>query len=426
MRPLMSEFNLIQTLRNRGLISYITNEDNLNKLIESNSISLYCGFDPTDESLHIGHLLPLIILKRFQMAGHKPIILIGGATSLIGDPSFKKEERFLNTIDNINQWTEKISKQISHFLDFTCIKNSALLLNNNIWFDKINILSFLRDVGKYFSINKMINRAAIKKRIIRPDRGISFTEFSYNLLQAYDFFILNQEYQVNLQIGGADQWGNIASGMHLINKKSKKEVYGLTVPLLIQSNGMKFGKTESGTIWLDANKTSPYKFYQFWMNIEDSNVYDFLKMFTFIKVSEINIREQKKFTNNQIVHDKSVLAKHITLLVHGKKQLLAAERITEFLFSKKIIDIQESDLQQLRQDGIPSIQVNNIKDLQEALVLSSLAKSRTQAKNMIMSNSISINTQRISKNHIFNNHDKLFGKFTLLSRGKKHHFLLCW
>ncbi|QCI20860.1 tyrosine--tRNA ligase [Buchnera aphidicola (Hyperomyzus lactucae)] len=422
----MSEFNLIQTLRNRGLISYITNEDNLNKLIESNSISLYCGFDPTDESLHIGHLLPLIILKRFQMAGHKPIILIGGATSLIGDPSFKKEERFLNTIDNINQWTEKISKQISHFLDFTCIKNSALLLNNNIWFDKINILSFLRDVGKYFSINKMINRAAIKKRIIRPDRGISFTEFSYNLLQAYDFFILNQEYQVNLQIGGADQWGNIASGMHLINKKSKKEVYGLTVPLLIQSNGMKFGKTESGTIWLDANKTSPYKFYQFWMNIEDSNVYDFLKMFTFIKVSEINIREQKKFTNNQIVHDKSVLAKHITLLVHGKKQLLAAERITEFLFSKKIIDIQESDLQQLRQDGIPSIQVNNIKDLQEALVLSSLAKSRTQAKNMIMSNSISINTQRISKNHIFNNHDKLFGKFTLLSRGKKHHFLLCW
>jgi tyrosyl-tRNA synthetase len=422
----MSKLNLIQKLHNRGLISHITNENNLNKLIQNNRISLYCGFDPTDESLHIGHLLPLIILRRFQIAGHKPIVLIGGATSLIGDPSFKKKERVFNTNYNINQWTNKISKQISYFLDFNSGTNSALLLNNNIWFDKINILTFLRDVGKYFSINKMINRVAIKKRITRPDQGISFTEFSYNLLQAYDFFILNQQYQVDLQIGGSDQWGNISSGMHLINKKSKKESYGLTVPLLIQSNGMKFGKTESGTIWLDANKTSPYKFYQFWMNIEDSNVYNFLKMFTFIKASEINVREQKNSANNQIIQDKICLAKNITLLVHGEQQLLAAERITEFLFSKNVTNIQESDLQQLRQDGIPSIQIDDIKDLQEALVLSSLAQSRTQAKNMIMSNSISINTHRIRKNHIFNNHDKLFGKFTLLSRGKKNHSLLCW
>ncbi|QCI15812.1 tyrosine--tRNA ligase [Buchnera aphidicola] len=422
----MSKVNLIDKLRNRGLISYITNEDNLNKLIENSSISLYCGFDPTDDSLHIGHLLPLIILKRFQMAGHKPIILIGGATSLIGDPSFKKKERIFNTNDNISKWTKKISKQISCFLDFNSESKSALLLNNNTWFKKINILSFLRDTGKYFTINKMINRAAIKKRIIRPDQGISFTEFSYNLLQAYDFFILNQKYQVELQIGGADQWGNISSGMHLIHKKSQKEVYGLTTPLLMQSNGMKFGKTESGTIWLDANKTSPYKFYQFWMNIEDSNVYYFLKMFTFIKITEINKREQENSFNNQIIKDKTFLAKSITSLVHGEEQLLAAERITSFLFCKNIDDIKESDLQQLRKDGIPSIQVYNIKDLQDALVLSSLSKSRTQAKNMIISNSISINTKRIRKNHIFNNNDKLFGKFTLLSRGKKHHSLLCW
>ncbi|QIQ41729.1 MAG: tyrosine--tRNA ligase [Buchnera aphidicola (Microlophium carnosum)] len=422
----MSEFNLIKRLRNRGLISHITNEDNLSTLIQNKRISLYCGFDPTDESLHIGHLLPLITLRRFQIAGHRPIVLVGGATSLIGDPSFKEKERIFNTNNNINKWTEKISKQISSFLDFNCGENSALLLNNNIWFNNINILSFLRDVGKYFSINTMINRAAVKKRITRPDQGISFTEFSYNLLQAYDFFILNKQYEVVLQIGGADQWGNISSGMHLIHRRSKKEVYGLTVPLLIQSNGMKFGKTESGTIWLDANKTSPYKFYQFWMNIEDENVYHFLKIFTFIKIVEINKREQKKHINNQIIDDKSFLAKNITQLVHGKENLLAVERITEFLFFKNITNIQESDFQQLKKDGIPFIKVNQMKDLQEALVLTSLAQSRTQAKNMIISNSISINTQKIRKNHIFNNQDKLFGKFTLLSRGKKNHSLLCW
>jgi len=419
--------NLIKRLRNRGLISHITNEDNLSKLIQNQSIALYCGFDPTDESLHIGHLLPLITLKRFQMSGHTPIVLIGGSTSLIGDPSFKEKERIFNSNYHVNLWSEKISKQISCFLDFNSIQNTALLLNNNIWFNKINILEFLRDVGKYFSINTMINRAAVKQRITRPDQGISFTEFSYNLLQAYDFFILNKKYGVVLQIGGSDQWGNISSGMHLIHRRSKKEVYGLTVPLLIQSNGIKFGKTESGTIWLDADKTTPYKFYQFWMNIEDANVYDFLKMFTFLKVSEINRREKNKHIHNEIINDKSLLAKEITCLVHGKEKLLAAERITEFLFFKKNIPhIEESDFEQLKKDGIPSIKVDNIKDLQEALVLTSLAESRTQAKNMIISDSISINTQKIRKNHIFNNQDKLFGKFTLLSRGKKNHSLLCW
>ncbi|QCI19701.1 MAG: tyrosine--tRNA ligase [Buchnera aphidicola (Brevicoryne brassicae)] len=422
----MSQFNLIRILHDRGLISHITNEDNLNKLIQNNSISLYCGFDPTEESLHIGHLLPLITLKRFQMAGHKPIVLIGGATSLIGDPSFKKKEREFNSSNNVNIWTKKISKQISCFLDFNCSENSALLLNNNTWFKKINILSFLRKVGKYFSINTMINRSAVKQRISRTDQGISFTEFSYNLLQAYDFFILHKEHQVHLQIGGADQWGNISSGMHLVNRKTKKKVYGLTIPLLIQSNGMKFGKTESGTIWLDAKKTSPYKFYQFWINIEDSQIYYFLKMFTFVSLLEINIREKNRYINNQIINDKIFLARNMTRLVHGEEQLLAAERITEFLFLKKINHITKSDLEQLQQDGIPAIKIHKVKDLQEALVLSSLSMSRTQAKKMIFANSISINTQKINKNHIFENQDKLFGKFTLLSRGKKNHCLLCW
>ncbi|QIE01868.1 tyrosine--tRNA ligase [Buchnera aphidicola] len=422
----MSQFNLIERLRDRNLVSYISHENSLNEILQNNSISLYCGFDPTDNSLHIGHLLPLITLRRFQISGHKPIALIGGATSLIGDPSFKKKERIFCSKNSINLWTEQISKQISYFLDFNCGDKSAVLLNNNMWFNEINILTFLRDVGKHFSINTMINRTAVKQRIIRPDQGISFTEFSYNLLQAYDFFILHQKYKVLLQIGGADQWGNISSGMHLIYRKNRKKVFGLTIPLLIQSNGIKFGKTESGTIWLNSDKTSPYKFYQFWMNIDDSNVYYFLKMFTFLDILEINQREKERHIGNNIIYDKSCLAKSITELVHGKENLLSVERITNFLFSKKNIHIKESDFDQLKQDGIPSEQAHNIKDLQDALVLTGLAKSRTQAKNMIISDSISINRQKIRKNHIFNNQDKFFGKFTLLSRGKKNHSLLCW
>lgn len=422
----MKEFNLIDTLSKRGLIFHITNENNLNQIIQNNSISLYCGFDPTDDSLHIGHLLPLITLKRFQMSGHRPIVLIGGATSLIGDPSFKEKERVFQTKDNIYLWTKKITKQISYFLDFNSVHNSALLLNNNTWFEKINILSFLRDVGRYFSINTMINRSSVKQRIIRPDQGISFTEFAYTLLQAYDFFFLHKTYQVLLQIGGADQWGNISSGMHLINRICKKETFGLTIPLLMQTNGIKFGKTESGTIWLDTNKTSPYKFYQFWMNIDDVHVYNFLKMFTFMDILEIQQREKEKYIGKNIISDKSLLADYITTLVHGKEKLLSVKRITNFLFSKQDINITESDFKQLKQDGIPSVQANQIKDLQDALVLTALSQSKTQAKNMIISNSISINTKKIRKNHIFNHNDKFFGKFTLLSRGKKHHCLLCW
>lgn len=419
--------DLINELHQRNLIFHITNKNKLKELIKNKCISLYCGFDPTEESLHVGHLLPLITLKRFQILGHKPIVLIGGATSLIGDPSFKTKERLLQSDNLIDKWTLKISQQVSFFLDFNCNFNSALILNNNSWFKKINILSFLRDVGKHFSINTMINREAVKQRIKRLDQGISFTEFSYNLLQAYDFFILNQKNQVSLQIGGSDQWGNISSGMHLIHRISKKEVYGLTLPLLIQSNGIKFGKTESGTVWLDPKKTTPYKFYQFWMNIEDSNVYRFLKLFTFMNIDEINQREKNKYKNNQIIFDKSLLAKYITRLVHGDENLSAAERITNILFFKNIEDIKESDLEQLKKDGIPAIEVYKIKDLQEALVFSSLAKSRTQAKNMIISNSISINTKKIvNKNHIINNNDKLFDKFTLLSRGKKNHCLIYW
>lgn len=423
----MNHINLVDELRDRNLISHVTNEHMLKKNIAQNSISLYCGFDPTEESLHVGHLLPLITLKRFQMKGHTPIVLIGGATSLIGDPSFKAKERLLNFDNKIDIWTIQIIKQISSFFNMHCDLNNVIILNNKKWFEKINILSFLRDVGKYFSINTMINREAVKQRIRRLDQGISFTEFSYNLLQAYDFFILNQKKQVSLQIGGSDQWGNISAGIHLINRTSKKEVYGLTMPLLIKSNGVKFGKTESGTIWLDPKKTTPYKFYQFWKNIDDANVYRFLKLFTFLDCNEINAREINKYKNNQIINDKCYLSQYMTRLVHGEENLLAAERITNILFLRNINKIKKSDLHQLKKDGIPSIEAYQIKDLPDALVLCSLAQSRTQAKNMIVSNSISINTKKIrNKNHVFHNNDKLFNQFTLISRGKKNHCLIYW
>ncbi|ALD15084.1 tyrosyl-tRNA synthetase [Buchnera aphidicola (Aphis glycines)] len=423
----MNYVNLIDELKQRNLISHITNEEMLKKNIENNFIALYCGFDPTEESLHIGHLLPLITLKRFQLKGHTPIVLIGGATSLIGDPSFKEKERLLNFDNKVDLWTANITKQISYFLSSNGATNNVVILNNKKWFEKINILSFLRNIGKHFSINTMINREAVKQRIKRLDQGISFTEFSYNLLQAYDFFILNKKKQVSLQIGGSDQWGNISAGMHLIKRISKKKAYGLTLPLLMKSNGVKFGKTESGTIWLDPKKTTPYKFYQFWKNIEDSDVYKFFKLFTFLDCDEINVREINKYKNNQIIHDKSYLSRYMTRLVHGEENLLSAERITNILFLKNINEIKEFDLQQLKKDGIPSIEVNQIKDLQEALILCSLAQSRTQAKNMIISNAISINTNKVSKqSYTFNDDDKLFNRFTLISRGKKNHCLIYW
>ncbi|CAL4319347.1 tyrosine--tRNA ligase [Buchnera aphidicola] len=423
----MVTFDFIHELRNRCLISHVSNEEQLQDIIKNQSIAFYCGFDPTADSLHIGHLLLLITLKRLQKYGHKPIVLVGGGTSLIGDPSFKEKERLSDINNNVDKWTQKIIKQISFFLDFNCGMNSALILNNNIWLKKLDLLSFLRNIGKHFSINTMINRDSVKQRIIRTDQGISFTEFSYSLLQAYDFFILNKKYQVILQIGGSDQWGNISSGMHLINRLSQKDVYGLTIPLLVQSNGIKFGKTESGTIWLDAKKTSPYKFYQFWINIDDNSVYYFLKLFTFEELSIIELLEKENNINNQIIKDKLFLAKTITRLVHGKENLLAVERITEVLFSRKIHCITESDFQQLEQDGIPSITAYQIKDLQDALILCNFSKSRTQSKNLIQANAISVNTQKIiNLNYIFSTNDKLFKKFTLLSKGKKHHSLICW
>lgn len=419
--------NLIKQLQERGLVAQVTDEDGLSERLAQGPIALYCGFDPTADSLHLGHLVPLLCLKRFQLAGHKPVALVGGATGLIGDPSFKAAERKLNTEDTVGDWVEKIRQQVSPFLDFDCGSNSARMANNYDWFGGMKVLTFLRDIGKHFSVNAMINKEAVKQRLNRDDSGISFTEFSYNLLQAYDFACLNEEHGVELQIGGSDQWGNITSGIDLTRRLHQNQVYGFTVPLITKSDGTKFGKTEGGAIWLDPKKTSPYKFYQFWINTADADVYRFLKFFTFMSIEEINALEEEDKNSGKAPRAQYVLAENVTHLVHGDAGLDAAKRITQSLFSGELNDITEDDFAQLAQDGMPAIELESGADLQQALVDSELVPSRGQARTMIGSNAVTINGEKQSNpEYVFADSDRLFGRYSLLRRGKKHYCLISW
>ncbi|NBM80855.1 tyrosine--tRNA ligase [Proteus sp. G2659] len=423
----MSSKNLITQLQERGLIAQVTDEAALVERLEQGPIALYCGFDPTADSLHLGHLVPLLCLKRFQLAGHKPVALVGGATGLIGDPSFKATERKLNTQDTVHEWVEKIRKQVSPFLDFDSGENSAELANNYDWFGQMDVLTFLRDIGKHFSVNQMINKEAVKQRLNRDDVGISFTEFAYNLLQAYDFASLNTNLGVELQIGGSDQWGNITSGIDLTRRFNQKQVFGMTVPLITKSDGTKFGKTEGGAVWLDPKKTSPYKFYQFWINTADADVYRFLKFFTFMSIEEINALEEEDKNSGQAPRAQRVLAELVTGLVHGEDGLIAAKRITESLFSGAIADLTQADLEQLAQDGMPTIELEKGSDLQQALVNAELVPSRGQARTMIGSNAVSINgDKQDNPEYIFEEKDFLFGHYSILRRGKKHYCLVIW
>ncbi|AJA45898.1 tyrosine--tRNA ligase [Frischella perrara] len=419
--------DVIKQLQERGLIAQVTDETALTEQIMQGPIALYCGFDPTADSLHLGHLVPLLCLKRFQLAGHKPVALVGGATGLIGDPSFKAVERKLNTQDTVQDWADKIKQQVSPFLDFDSGDNAAIVANNYDWFGSMNVLDFLRDIGKFFSVNQMIAKESVKQRIDREDQGISFTEFSYSLLQSYDFASLNKQHKVILQIGGSDQWGNITAGIDLTRRLNQQQVYGLTVPLITKSDGTKFGKTESGAVWLDPKKTSPYKFYQFWINTADSDVYRFLKFFTFMSLDAINALEEEDKNSGVAPRAQQVLAEEVTKLVHGEQGLIAAKRITESLFSGSLKSLSQDDFAQLEQDGMPTVLLNTDADLQQALVNADLAPSRGQARTMIESNAISINGEKQSTaDYKFSESDRLFGRYTLLRRGKKYYCLLIW
>ncbi|AMC36059.1 tyrosine--tRNA ligase [Janthinobacterium sp. B9-8] len=419
--------NLISDLQARGLIAQLTDGDALEKRLAEKSITLYCGFDPTADSLHIGSLVPILVLKRFQEAGHKPIALVGGATGMIGDPSFKATERKLNTLDIIDSWVGKIRKQAEPFLNFEG-SNGAIMANNHDWFGKMDVLTFLRDIGKHFSVNAMIKKEAVQQRINRDDSGISFTEFTYSLLQGYDFVELNKQHGCELQIGGSDQWGNITAGTDLTRRMNQQQVFGLTMPLVTKSDGTKFGKTESGTIWLDAKKTSPYKFYQFWLTTADADVYKFLRYFTFLSTQEIDAIEAADKEAAGKPEGQRILAEQVTTLVHGSEAVVAAQRISQSLFSEDQNSLTEDDFEQLALDGLPHIEINKDQTgLLDALVAGELATSKSQARGFIESGAVIINGAKITDvAYNLSDADRRYGNYTLLRRGKKNHCLVIW
>ena len=357
--------SIIQDLQARGLIAQTTDLAALEALLNEQKIALYCGFDPTADSLHIGHLLPVLALRRFQQAGHTPIALVGGATGMIGDPSFKATERSLNTAETVQGWVESIKKQLQPFLSFEG-DNAAIMANNADWFANMNCLDFLRDIGKHFSVNSMLARESVKQRLERDDVGISFTEFAYALLQGYDFAELNRRHQAVLQIGGSDQWGNITAGIDLTRRLHRQSVFGLTLPLVTKADGTKFGKTEGGAVWLNASKTSPYQFYQFWLKVADADVYKFLKYFTFLSIERINEIEAADQASGSKPEAQRILAEEMTRLIHGEEALQAAQRITNSLFSGDESGLTENDYAQLALDGLPAFTVSNTINVVEA------------------------------------------------------------
>ena len=429
--------SIIQDLQSRGLIAQITDIEALDALLNEQKIALYCGFDPTADSLHIGHLLPVLALRRFQKAGHTPIALVGGATGMIGDPSFKAAERSLNSAETVAGWVESIRNQLKPFLNFEG-KNAAIMANNADWFDSMNCLDFLRDIGKHFSVNAMLNKESVKQRIERDDVGISFTEFAYSLLQGYDFAELNKRHGAVLEIGGSDQWGNITAGIDLTRRLNQKQVFGLTLPLVTKSDGTKFGKTEGGAVWLNAKKTSPYQFYQFWLKVADADVYKFLKYFTFLSIEEIAAIEAKDKASGTKPEAQRILAEEMTRLIHGETALQAAQRITESLFAEDQSSLTESDFEQLALDGLPAFEVSGSLNVVEALVKTGLASSNKEARGFVNSKAVLLNGQAAelnNPNHAAERPDdaylladahKRFGKYTILRRGKRNHALLVW
>lgn len=423
---------LLADLRARGLVFQVAGEDQFSEWLDGGSRTLYCGFDPTADSLHIGSLVPLLMLRRFQQAGHRPIALVGGATGLIGDPSFKAAERQLNTPDVVANWVGRIREQVSQFIDFDGGDNAALVVNNLDWTQDVDVLTFLRDIGKHFSVNTMVQKESVKQRIEREGSGISFTEFTYMILQSFDFAELYKRYGCGLQIGGSDQWGNITGGIDLTRRLHGGQVFGLTMPLITKSDGTKFGKTESGTIWLDAKRTSPYSFYQFWLSVADADVYRFLRYFTFLSIGEIEAIEREDAESGGKPQAQAILAREVTELVHGPEGLAAAKRITESLFSGDTASLSEADLEQLGQDGLPSSAIDESalpETLTQLLADCGMAGSGKQVKDALQRNAVVVNGEAIGLESngqpaaVFSADKALFGRFYLVRLGKKKYHL---
>ncbi|NGY92862.1 tyrosine--tRNA ligase [Bacillus megaterium] len=415
--------DILQDLEFRGLINQQTDEKGLNELLSKESVRLYCGFDPTADSLHIGHMLPVLILRRFQQAGHQPIALVGGGTGLIGDPSGKKAERTLNEKETVAMFSERIKGQLSRFLDYEEGENAAVIANNYDWIGTLDVITFLRDIGKNFGINYMMAKDSVQSRI---ESGISFTEFSYMILQSYDFLNLYQTYNCKLQIGGSDQWGNITAGLELIRKSEEDaKAFGLTVPLVTKADGTKFGKTEGGAIWLDAEKTSPYEFYQFWINTDDRDVIKYLKYFTFLSHEEINELAASAKEAPEKREAQKALAAAMTTLVHGEEALEQAIRISQALFNGSISELTAEEIKQGFKDVPSYTHTGEDIGLIDLLVESKISPSKRQAREDISNGAIYLNGEREQDlQKTVGAEDRIEGQFTVIRRGKKKYTLI--
>jgi tyrosyl-tRNA synthetase len=421
--------NFVEELRWRGMIHDIMpgTEEQLNKEMTAG----YVGFDPTAESLHIGNLVPIMMLKHLQLKGHKPVALVGGATGMIGDPSGKSEERNLLSEDTLRHNEKCIQKQLEKFLDFSDVPNAAEVVNNYDWFKDFNFLDFLREVGKYLTVNYMMAKDSVKKRL---ETGISFTEFSYQLVQGYDYFWLNRNKHCKLQMGASDQWGNIVTGTELIRRKSDGDAFALTCPLVTKADGTKFGKTESGTVWLDAAKTSPYKFYQFWLNTSDADASKYIRIFTLLKKEEIEALESQHAEAPHLRILQKALAKDVTIRVHSEEDYNQAVEASEILFGKgtasALRNISEDDLLAIM-EGVPQVEISR-EELEKGIHIIELLADKTQifpsrgeTRKMITGGGLSINKDKISETElVIDSSYLLSNKFILVQKGKKNYYLV--
>jgi tyrosyl-tRNA synthetase len=422
--------NILEELQWRGLLADCTDPEALGKRISEGPLTLYAGFDPSADSLHVGHMVPLLALRRFQIAGHRPIEVAGGATGSIGDPSGKTQERQLLTRELLSANIARIKEQLKHLLDFETKTNPARLLDNADWTAQISYLDFLRDIGKHFSVNQMVAKESVRARMEDREAGISYTEFSYMLLQAFDFYVLCRDYDCELQIGGSDQWGNITAGIELCRKKLARTVYGLTLPLITKADGTKFGKTEAGTVWLDPAKTSVYRFYQFWIRTDDRDVIRYLKYFTFLGEDEIGALEQQHVQKPEARAAHAALAKAVTDSVHGPSAAAEAVRASEILFGGALQGISETTFNEILGE-VPTqrIEKNQLdgvgKPLLELLVHSGLCPSKGQARKDVEGGGIYVNNLREANvQRAVTSSDLLFGKHLLLRKGKRNYVVV--
>ncbi len=428
----MSDF--IEELKWRGLIHDMI--PGTEELLKEKKVTGYIGFDPTADSLHIGNLVPIIILMHFQRAGHKPLAVIGGATGMIGDPSGKSTERNLLDEETLRKNEAGVKKQLERFLDFDPAKpNAAEMLNNYDWTKDVKLIDFIRNIGKHITVNYMMAKDSVKKRL-NPDAdnqsGMSFTEFTYQLFQGYDFLHLYRTKNCVLQMGGSDQWGNITTGTELIRRIEGGKAYALTVPLITKSDGTKFGKTESGNVWLDPEKTSPYKFYQYWINVSDEDAEDYIKKFTFLDKETVEklIEEHREAPHLRILQKR--LAEEVTRMVHGEEALQQAKEASQILFGKNVTEMLKNlDERTFLEifEGVPSgeFPAEKIKEgvsVTDILTESGFLSSRNEARRALKENSVSVNKQKVKEDYVVNEKDLLNGRYVLLQRGKKKYFIL--